>query len=195
MSVEGILNKIILDANTEAERITQEAKKEARLILKEEEKEADDYYEKEKQLLDEKYKKEKERNILNKRLGIRKNILKTRQRWMDSAFENAYKKLLDQPLSEYKKMILTLIPKLSTSKDEAIIFGKKGEEKDLKEIVESLNKKTDCNFTLYEDRSDFSWGFILKKGKIETDMSIDSIFNYKRMDLEQKAWEIFNADI
>jgi len=195
MSVEGIVERIISDANKEAGKIIQDAKEKAKSILEEDEKEADDYYKKKKILLDEKYKRGKERMILNKRLEMRKALLKTRQNWMNKAFDGAYEKLLNQPISEYKAMMISLISKLSTSKDEEIIFGKDGDQKELKDIVKTLNSSIDGKFTLSKDRSDFQWGFILRRGKIETNMSIDSTFNYKRMDLEQKAWEIFNAGL
>jgi V/A-type H+-transporting ATPase subunit E len=195
MSVEGIIDRIIADAEAEAKKIIDEAKQEASAIKEKGKKEAEEYYERQLHLIDEKYRREKERAILNKRLEQRKNMLQARQKWMDRAFQDAYKRLVDQPKSDYKDLLIALIKRVSHTKDEEVIFGKKGEKKILEEIVAQLNKKDGGNFTLSKERRDFTWGFVLKKGKVEINMSIDSLFKYKRADLEQKAWEIFNAGI
>jgi V/A-type H+-transporting ATPase subunit E len=195
MSVEGIIDRIIADAEAEAKKIIDEAKQEASAIKEKGKKEAEEYYERQLHLIDEKYRREKERAILNKRLEQRKNMLQARQKWMDRAFQDAYKRLLDQPKSDYKDLLIALIKRVSHTKDEEVIFGKKGEKKILEEIVAQLNNKDSGNFTLSKERRDFPWGFVLKKGKVEINMSIDSLFKYKRTDLEQKAWEIFNAGI
>ena len=195
MSVEGIIDRIIADAEAEAKKIIDEAEQEESAIKEKGKKEAEEYYERQLRLIDEKYRREKERAILNKRLEQRKNMLQARQKWMDRAFQDAYKRLVDQPKSDYKDLLIALIKKVSHTKDEEVIFGKKGEKKILEEIVAQLNQKDGGNFTLSKERRDFPWGFVLKKGKVEINMSIDSLFKYKRTDLEQKAWEIFNAGI
>jgi V/A-type H+-transporting ATPase subunit E len=195
MSVEGIQARIIEDATKEAKEIIDRAQAEARTILAAGKSEAEEYYERQIKLLDEQYRREKERTILSKRLELRKKLLDARQHWMDTAFHDAYQGLVEQDDAKYKNLMIALIGKVSSRRDEEIIFGKKGSQKLLKEIVDGLNKKTGGSFTLSKQRGNFPWGFILRKGSIETNMSIDSLFKYKRGDLEQRAWEIFNADV
>lgn len=194
MSVEGIIDRIISDANTQAEKITREAQEQAAVIHEKGKKEAEEYYERQRSKLNDKYNKEKERSVLNKRLEQRKHVLKARQEWMDRAFSNAYKKLLEQPFSEYKELLKKLILRVSSTNSETVIFGNKGGEKDLRKIIDELNKKTGGSFTLSDKRGNFLWGFVLQKGKVETNMSVESLFKYKRDDLEQRAWELFNAE-
>ena len=69
-------------------------------------------------LLDERYRKEMQRAILNRRLEQRKQILSKRQHWMDRAFEESRRKLIDQPLKEYQRLMKDLIPRVSSTKDE-----------------------------------------------------------------------------
>jgi V/A-type H+-transporting ATPase subunit E len=195
MSVEGIIERIIAEAETEAKQITSDAQREAQSIREQGKREAEEYFEKQKALLEEKYKKETERRVLTKRLDQRKNLLNARQKWMDRAFSNAYQKLFDQPFADYKNLMVTLVQKVSQTKDEVILFGQKGEGNFLEEVIGELNEKTKGNFSLSKKRGDFPWGFILLKDKVEVNMSIDSLFRYKRNDLEQKAWEIFHADL
>jgi len=133
--------------------------------------------------------------ILNRRLEQRKLILSTRQRWMDRAFEESRKKLIDQTSKEYQSLMKRLVTRVSSTKDEEIQFGTKGSDAELKAIVGELNGETGGRFTMAKERGDFDWGFILRRGKVETNMSIESLFKYKRSDLEQKAWELFNADL
>ncbi len=193
MSIEGIIEKIISDAQKEADEIINNAKIEAEKIEKELKEEAEDYYEKQKKLLDNKYKGEKERAILNKRLDNRKELLKERQKWLDEAFIRAYKSLLEQSFDEYSRLIKKLLGEVSVSKDEEVVFGKKGSDSELKNLVEAVNKELGADFKVSKERGSFEWGFILRKGKIETNVTIDSLFKYKRDELEQKAWELLNA--
>jgi vacuolar-type H+-ATPase subunit E/Vma4 len=194
MSVEGIIEKIIADAENEARRIVEESEKEAGALREEGEKEAAEYFERQKRLLDERYRKEKERAILNKRLETRKTLLGTRQKWMDKAFAEAYKRLVDQPLGDYKQTLMRMIDSASQTKDEEIIFGRKGDGTFFEQVVLELNGKTGGRFVVSAVGGEFPWGFILKKGKVEVNVSIDSLFKHRRADLEQKAWETFDAD-
>ncbi|MCK5568732.1 MAG: DUF3552 domain-containing protein, partial [Spirochaetes bacterium] len=141
MSVEGIIDRIVADAQEEARSIIHEAEKEAGALEKEGMREAEEYFEQRKSQLDEHYRREKERAILNKRLDQRKNMLQARQKWMDMAFSEAFKKLTEQPLDEYKGLVIKLITKVSRTNDEEVIFGKKGDAKLLEGVVAELNKK------------------------------------------------------
>jgi V/A-type H+/Na+-transporting ATPase subunit E len=194
MSVEGIIEKILSDARSAYRVIVEGAEKEAESIRAEQKREAAAYFVKQKGLLDERYRKDKERAVLNKRLEMRKITLGTRQEWMEKAFADAYRRLVDQPLGEYKMTLLQMIGSASQSKDEEVCFGRKGDRKFFEEVIRELNGKTGGRFTLSHDDGNFPWGFILKKGKVEVNVSIDSLFKYRRADFEQKAWELFNAD-
>jgi len=195
MSVEGIIDRIMTDAKGEVDSILSEAGRQERAIQEDNEREAQEHYDRMRELLDEKYRKEKERAILNRRLDERKSVLMTRQTWMDRAFDEARSRLVDQSMNEYQQLMRQLIATVSSARDEEVQFGTKGDEKELKSVITELNKQTGGKFTLSEERGDFPWGFILRKGKVETNMSIESLFKYKRNDLEQKAWELFNADV
>jgi len=195
MSVEGIRKRIIDDAKEEAKAISATAKKEADAILAAGSAEADEYFERRKRLLEERYSKERDRAVLSKRLELRKELLNRKQYWMDRAFVEAYKMLTVQDDKTYGDLMIDLIAKVSSQKNEEVVFGKKGDETILKEIVHGLNSKTGGSFTISKRRGGFDWGFILKRGRVETNMSIDSLFKYKRGDLEQRAWEIFDADV
>ncbi len=195
MSVEGIIDRIMTDAKGEVDSILSEAGRQERAIQEDNEREAQEHYDRKRELLDEKYRKEKERAILNRRLDERKSVLMTRQTWMDRAFDEARSRLVDQSMNEYQQLMRQLIATVSSARDEEVQFGTKGDEKELKSVITELNKETGGKFTLSEERGDFPWGFILRKGKVETNMSIESLFKYKRNDLEQKAWELFNADV
>jgi V/A-type H+-transporting ATPase subunit E len=195
MSVDGIIDRIMADAKQDAAQIADEARKQAKTIHRDNEKDAQEYYEHQKSLLDERYRKEKERAVLNRRLQQRKSVLASRQRWMDRAFELAHQRLVEQPMPEYQKLMKGLISSVSSTKDEIVQFGQKGQEGELKSLISELNRETGGSFRLSEERGEFAWGFILRKGKVETNMSIDSLFKYKRSDLEQKAWELFNVEL
>jgi vacuolar-type H+-ATPase subunit E/Vma4 len=193
MSVEGIIERIMSEAKAQAKSITDDAEKQAISIEADNRREAEEYFHRARSGLEEQFRREAEREILSRRLAQRKAILQAKQDWMEKAFSEAYRHLLEQPLDEYRKIIKDLIRKVSTSKDEEIIFGTKGEERELRKIVDELNKEDGAHFTMSRSRGDFPWGFIMRRGRVEVNLSIDSLFRYKRNDLEQRAWELFNA--
>jgi vacuolar-type H+-ATPase subunit E/Vma4 len=163
MSVEGIIARIMSDAEKESGAILDEARRQAEAIGSDNRREADEYQEMQKGILDERHRKEMQRAILNRRLE--------------------------------QTLMKKLIPRVSSTKDEELQFGAKGGDADLKALVSELNRETGGSYRLAGKRGDFEWGFVLRKGKVETNMSIDSLFKYKRSDLEQKAWELFDADL
>jgi vacuolar-type H+-ATPase subunit E/Vma4 len=171
----------------------QEAREREKTLLGEAAREAEEYYRSQLNLIEERHRREKERAILNRRLEQRKRILQSRQRWMDRAFREAYDALVDQPGEEYTKLMVRLVLQASVSKDESVQFGTKGGDGIIESVIDEANAQSGGNFTLEKERGDFPWGFILKKEKVETNMSIDSLFTYRRSDLEQRAWELFNA--
>jgi vacuolar-type H+-ATPase subunit H len=122
MSVEGIIDKILGDARSAARTIVQDAEKEAESIRAEARREAAEYYERQRTLLEEHYRKEKERSVLNKRLETRKNTLGVKQQWLKRAFDETYTALVDQPLSEYRDILLRLIGAASKSKGQQGLF-------------------------------------------------------------------------
>ena len=193
MSVEGIVERIIADAREEAEDILEKTREQERRILEEGEREAEEYYRRQAARLDEGCRRDKERAVLNRRLEQRKALLKARQSWMGRAFTEAFRKLVDQPDQEYAALMEQLIASSSVAKDETVVFGTKGDPSLLKKIIDRVNNAVQGSFSLAEQRGDFPWGFVLRKGKVETKLSIDSLFTYRRSDLEQKAWELFNA--
>jgi V/A-type H+-transporting ATPase subunit E len=195
MSVQGIIDRIMADAEREADEIAKEAKRQAEAIRKDNEQDGQEYYDHRREVLDERYRKEMERAVLNRRLDQRKAILGRRQEWMDRAFDGARKKLVDQPFEVYQKLMKGLVLRASSTHDEEVVFGAKGTDGEVKAIVSDLNSEKGKSFSLAKERGDFSWGFILRKGKVETNLSIDSMFKYKRNEMEQKAWELFNADV
>jgi V/A-type H+-transporting ATPase subunit E len=193
MSVEGIVERIIADARKEAEEILEKTREQERRILEEGEREAREYHDRQAARLAERYRREKEWAVLNRRLQERKALLEARQEWMDRAFTGAYRKLADQPDREYAALMEKLIAATSATRDETVVFGAKGDDALLKKIIDNVNSSLQGSFTLAERRGEFPWGFVLRTGKVETKMSIDSLFTYRRADLEQKAWELFNA--
>jgi len=195
MSVEGIIDRITADAEAEAKNIIVKAKNEAESIVEKGKKRAEEYFDLQRKKIDEKYRREKERRVLNRRLDRRKNLLQARQKWMNEAFSTAYRNLIDQPPEDYKTLVITLIERVSVSKDEEIVFGTKGNDALIEGIVKTLNSAKNSKFTQAEKRGEFPWGFVLRKGKVEINMSIDSLFKYKRTDLEQEVWGLFNADV
>lgn len=195
MSIKSILERILSDAEKEAYKIIKKAEDEANSIIEKEKQEAEEYFKNRLMEIEQHYKREKERAILNTRLEVRKNILGAKQRWMDRAFNEAFEKLKNETLEEYSNHIKSMLGTITDVKDGELSFGKKGDDNFLKKLVDEINRREKTNFKLMKNRENFDWGFILRKGKVETNFSLESLFTYSRPEIEQKAWGIFNAGL
>ena len=87
MSLESILERIVNEATGERERIILEARGEAKKILQEARQEADTLYQAILLRSEADYASQKKRQIINARLGHKKNLLEAKQEIVDSVFK------------------------------------------------------------------------------------------------------------
>jgi len=195
MEAKQVIEKILADAKAEAQKLKKQA----------DQKQADQQAELDKELAQ--YKKqtdalaqkvasdEKLHLLAAARMEIAKEHLAEKRKILDEVFTRARRQLLDLPLDRYKKLMTALcLETVETGGEEVIIDS---EEKRIDEsFIEHVNSKLGSGrkreLKLSKQRQNIGGGFILKRGKIKTNVSIDVLLDLARKELEiELAKELF----
>jgi V/A-type H+-transporting ATPase subunit E len=195
MSVETITEKILSDAQAEVFRIEAEVAEKAKKVEAEQreqvkaiEKEAEG---------EAKWRAQdrKKKDIATAELELRKALLVQKQRLIQQVFDTALKRLEDLKGEKRERFILELLMKVVEVGDEEVIFSDADGRKIGQKLLEEANsrlvkegKKGALRF-VKEDR-DLHGGFILRRGKMEVNCSINSLFDSVREELELQVAEV-----
>ena len=196
MEAEQVVEKILADAKTEADKIKkqaddQEAAEQAKLA------EQLDEYKKQTEILAQKAGEDEKSHILAAaRMDIAKEYLAEKRKILDEVFEQARRQLQDLPDEEYRALIKKLIlDAVETGDEEVVVDTNEGriDHEFIKEINSELGPDYKDNLRLSDERQDLGAGFILKRGKIKTNVSIEVLLGQARKELEiELAKELFS---
>jgi V/A-type H+-transporting ATPase subunit E len=196
MEAEQVVEKILADAKAEADKIKkqaddQEAAEQAKLS------EQLDEYKKQTEILAKKAGEDKKSHILAAaRMDIAKQYLAEKRKILGEVFEQARRQLQDLPDEEYRALIKKLILDAVETGDEEVVVDTKEKRID-REFIKKINselasgKKGDLR--LSDQKQDIGAGFILKRGKIKTNVSMEVLLGQARKELEiELAKELFS---
>jgi len=195
MEAEQVVEKILADAKAEADKIKkqaedQEAAEQAKLS------EQLDEYKKQTELLAQKAGEDKKSHILAAaRMDIAKEYLAEKRNILDEVFEQARRQLQDLPDEEYRALIKKLLlDAVETGDEEVVVDTNEGriDHEFIKQINRELGSDYKSNLKLSDEKQDIGAGFILKRGKIKTNVSIQVLLEQARKELEiELAKELF----
>lgn len=189
MEAEQVIEKILSDAKTEAEKIIKQADEQIASEQKALDKQLSDY-KKETDSLGKKAADEKKDQMLAaSRMQIAKQLLSEKRKILDDIFEDAKKHLKKLPDEQYKNMMTKLMLKAVQTGNEEVIIAKNDNRIDQnfineinKKLLKENNKKAELK--LSTNKQNIAGGFILKRGKIKTNLSIDVLLEQARRKLE-----------
>jgi len=187
MDTEQVVEKILSEAKAEADKIKAEArdkasKQEAELKAKLEE------FRKETEGLAAKAAKEKKKRMLaGARMDMRKEHLTAKVELLNEVFEKTREKINSLPEKEYQEFMESLMHKAIESGDEEVIIGT--EDGRLSNgLIKSVNRKLGPGFKgnlqLAKDTANIDGGFILRRGKIQVNVSVDVLLEKAREEME-----------
>ncbi len=195
MEAEQVVEKILADAKAEADKIKKEAEeKEAAELAKLTEQL--DEYKKQTEILAKKAGEDEKSHILAAaRMDIAKEYLAEKRKILDEVFEQARRQLQNLPDEEYRALIKKLLlDTLETGDEEVVIDTNENriDHKFIKEVNRELGPGYKGNLRLSDQRLDLGAGFILKRGKIKTNVSLEVLLDQARKELEiELAKELF----
>jgi len=195
MEAKQVVDKILADAQAEAKKIkkqteAKESQEQAKLDKQLEE------YKKQTSILAKKAGEDEESHILAAaRMDIAKQLLAEKRKILEEVFEQARKKVQEMPEQEYRNLCTKLLLEAVETGDEEVILDKKDKRID-QEFIDRVNKQLSSKgkgeLKISDQKLDIGGGFILKRGQIKTNVSLDVLLEQARKELEiDLAKELF----
>jgi V/A-type H+-transporting ATPase subunit E len=195
MEAKQVVEKILADAKAEAQKIkkqtdTSEAAEQARLN------EQLDEYKKQTEVLAKKAGEDEESHILAAaRMDIAKQLLAEKRKILDEVFEQARQQLQNLPEHEYRSLCTKLMLETVETGEEEIVVDK-NEKRINQDLIDQVNRQLSSKgkgeLKLSDQKQDIGAGFILKRGQIKTNVSLDVLLDQARKELEiDMAKELF----
>ncbi|MHC4510905.1 MAG: V-type ATP synthase subunit E [Planctomycetota bacterium] len=195
MEAGQVVEKILAEAKAEAERISKEAEQKdaaEQAKLNEELKR----YKKQTDTHAKKAGADEESHILAAaRMETAKQLLAEKRTILDEVFDQARRQTAELPDDQYRRLCTRLMLEAVETGDEEVVVGKDENRIDhelIKEINRELGPGYKGNLRLSGERQNLGAGFILKRGKVKTNVSIDVLLDQARKELEiELAKELF----
>lgn len=187
MEAEQVVEKILADAKAEAEKIKSEAQEKENAEKARLNEQLSDY-KKQTDIIAQKAGEDKKAHLLAAaRMDIAKDYLAEKRKILDEVFAQTRQKLQNLPDGEYCKLMTRLMLKAVETGDEEVIVDnneKRIDQKFIKHINRELGSGYKGNLRLAGVRQNLGGGFILKRGKIKNNVSIEVLLAQARKELE-----------
>ncbi|MBN2138480.1 MAG: V-type ATP synthase subunit E [Sedimentisphaerales bacterium] len=195
METENVIEKILSDAKAKARDIAAEADKKINAEKAQSDLELTEFEKQTQTLAIEAADAEKAHILAAARMRIAKEYLTQKSAILEQVFDRAKQKLQNLSDDDYKKLMTKLMLEAVETGDEEVIVDKNEKRIDvdfIKEVNRQLAPGYAGNLRLAAEKRNTEGGFILKRGKIKTNVSIDVLIGQARKELEiELAKEIF----
>ena len=197
--LEKLKRKIIADAESEASKIIEEAKSEASRILDEAKAEASRIKEEFETKAREEAAEHVRRQISLRELEARKAILGEKGKALDEVFEKALEELRRKDRESGYGITWRLLLEAVETGDEEIIIDAEDRKALPPDYLDRLNEELRRQakrgeLKLSEDSRAIRGGFILKRGRSESNSTFDTLLGMVRDDLETEVSQILFGD-
>ena len=195
MEAVQVVDKILADAKAEAAKIKKQAEENEAAEQAKFSKQLEEYN-KQTEILAKKAGEDEESHILAAaRMDIAKQLLAEKRRILDEAFEQARQQLRDLPEEDYRALFTKMMLETVETGDEEVIVNK-SDNRINQDFIDQVNRKLSSKgkgeLKLSDQKQDIGAGFILKRGQIKTNVSLDVLLDQARKELEiDLAKEIF----
>lgn len=196
MNADQVIEKILSEAQAQADVITSEAKAKAADAQSELEKKLANYRQETAQLAETAGKEHKEQMLASARMRLQKENLAAKCDLLNEAFAKAVDHVKNLSDNEYLGLIEDLMVKAVETGNEEVIIGK-NETRITDTFIKQVNRKLGTGFKgnllLAKERANISGGFILRRDKVQVNVSTEVLVNQARESLEMElAEELFS---
>jgi V/A-type H+-transporting ATPase subunit E len=128
-------------------------------------------------------------------MDIAKQLLAEKRKILDEVFQQARQRLQNLSDEEYRTLCTKLILETVETGEEEIVVDK-SEKRLNQDLIDQVNRqlgsKGKGNLKLSDEKLNIGAGFVLKRGQIKTNVSLDVLLNQARKELEiDLAKELF----
>ncbi len=189
MNAEQVVEKILSDARAEADKIKAEAQEKVAQSDSKVQEELAAYRVETERLAGVAAADRKSRMLANARMENRKEYLAAKHALLDEVFVKANEQISRLGDAEYKKLIMGLMVKVAKSGDEEVVIGKNEDrinDRLIKDVNRQLGPGYRGNLRMARDRADIDSGFILRRGKVQVNVSTEVLVAQAREALEME---------
>jgi len=195
MSANQVINKIISEAQIQADQIKKQADEKNATERQKAQTELDSFSKETDRLKSCTFEEVKSQTLASARMQIAKDGLKVKRVILDETFNVAAEKIKNMNAQDYQQLMEKLILTSVKTGDEKIVIDK-NETKIDAAFVERLNAKlsqsSKGNLKLADSKADIGAGFILQKGRIRVNGSLAVLLETARESLQTElASELF----
>ena len=195
MNAEQVVQKILAEANAEAEKIVHDAKAKAAEQTSQLENKMTDFDSETGRLAEAAADDKLQRMLANARMANAKQTLAAKVAILDDVFEKAKAAVNELPDDQYLSLMTALIKQAVETGDEEVVIGKNESrinERFITQMNRQLNSGFKGNLRLSSRRADITGGFILSRGKVQinasTDVMIDALRERMEIELSQELF-------
>ena len=182
-SEQKIIDKILEDAQLEAQAIVQQAQAKADAMIQEAQTKAEKELAQYEKLSEAEAEKAAAKEISGAEMQAKKQVLSTKQELLEKALKEAERILYHLEKEDYKKIISSMLDNAQGTEKGEIIFSAKDRDT-LMSVAEQKNMKVSS------ETRDIAGGFIVKEGEVEFNYSFESIISVERENIELTAAQI-----
>lgn len=195
MEAEQVIEKILADAKAEADKIKKQFEQNEAAEQGKLERQLDEYKKQTGSLAIKAGEDEKSHILAAARMEVAKQYLAEKRKILDEIFVQAGDQLRNLPDEQYRSLCRKLMLDAVETGDEEIVIDEKENRIDqefVKQVNRDLGPGYQGNLRLSDQRQNLGAGFILKRGKIKTNVSVDVLLDQARKELEiELAKELF----
>jgi len=187
MDAEQVRQKILGDAQGEADKITRQAREKERAEQAAFDQQLEEYRQQTNALAQKAGEEKKSHILAAARMDVGKEYLAEKRKILDEVFVAAREQLLGLGDDEYSRIMTKLMLEGVETGDEEVIVDKNETRIDrsfIKQINRQLGPGYQGNLRLAEERQNLGAGFILRRGKIKNNVSLEVLLSQARKELE-----------
>jgi V/A-type H+/Na+-transporting ATPase subunit E len=188
-NIDNLKLRILSDDREKANAIESEAKAKAQEIVDSAKLKAQTILEEIKVKAEKDGKDKKDRIIARAQLDARNSVLSAKQETIDRVLGLAAEKVVNMNNEEYSDLVEKLLISGTETGEEEIIFSEKDKKRVLASVIDKVNEMLISKgkkglLKVSDETRDISSGFILKRGGLEINCSIESRIRTLRDSLE-----------
>jgi len=196
MALDDILRKIESDAKQDASALVDDGRREADAVLAAARARAEAERARLESIAAQRADEERNRIVTLAKLSARRDLLAEKQRLIERVFDETHKRLAAMPADAYRQFIKSALLSSVETGDEEVVIGEDESRIDqafLDDVSRAI--RGGAKLVLSSERRRIDGGFILKRGKTETNSTLATIIRAAREEYESEVAAIlFGAD-
>jgi vacuolar-type H+-ATPase subunit E/Vma4 len=187
MEAQQVIDKILSEAHVEAESILQQAREREDEALAKVEDQIDQFNKETDVVAEQTAAAEKAHILATARMETTQQRLTVKRELLDQVFQQAQHSLKNLPEKEYRDLMIKRMIEVVETGDEEVLVNKDDKRIDqgfIKQVNRQLGPGFKGNLRLAEDKMDQTDGFILRRGRILTNVTFQVMIAQARKELE-----------